>query len=225
VFRGRRRVPPEIKFCGMTRAADVETAVALGAHYVGVIFAGGPRAMSVAGARELLRNVPPMVRRVGVFGPETDVEAAADVAQMVRLDVIQMHGDPDETAVAALRRVFHGHIWAAVRVRDQALPERAAGLFRAADAVVLDAFSAAALGGTGIALPWPALRDALSRVRGDRRLVLAGGLRAETVAEAVRKLGPDVVDVSSGVESAPGIKDHGKLRAFRDAVAGGFAAT
>jgi phosphoribosylanthranilate isomerase len=98
------------------------------------------------------------------------------------------------------------------------LPKRAAALFAAADAVVLDSYSAAALGGTGVALPWGELASAVEAARSRARLVLAGGLRAETVGSAMRALGPDVVDVSSGVESAPGIKDPAKLKAFRDAV-------
>ena len=209
---------PEIKFCGMTREEDVDTAVALGARYVGVVFAGGPRSITVERAGELLRRVPRGVGRVGVFGPA--VETAGHVAQELDLEVVQLHGDPDQAAVALVRKAFGGTVWAALRVAGEAIPAHAADLFRAADAVVLDTFSPTGLGGTGTALPWADLATAVAAIRHPGRLVLAGGLRPETVSAAVRALRPDVVDVSSGVESAPGIKDHAKLRAFRDAVRG-----
>jgi phosphoribosylanthranilate isomerase len=213
-------VLPEIKFCGMTREEDVDAATALGARYVGVIFAGGPRSITVERARELLRRAPSEIGRVGVFG-SVDEGRSAYVAQELGLDVMQLHGDPDEEAIALAREAFGGAVWAALRIAGDALPERATDLFRAADAVVLDAYSPSALGGTGRALPWSDLAKAVATARQSGRLVLAGGLKPETVWDAVRALRPDVVDVSSGVESAPGIKDHAKLRAFRDAVLAG----
>jgi phosphoribosylanthranilate isomerase len=211
-------VRPEIKFCGLTRRADVEAAVGLGARYVGVIFAKSARRVSADAARELLRDVPPSVGRVGVFGADLEPEAIAEIARDVRLDVVQLHGDPDEAAVASARRYFAGRVWAAVRVRGDTLPNTAAALFRTADAVVIDAYSSKALGGTGVSLPWEALREAIAGVRGSARLVVAGGLRPDNVVAAIQALRPDVVDVASGVEAAPGIKDEMKLRAFRDAV-------
>lgn len=211
---------PEIKFCGMTREEDVDAAVVLGARYVGVIFAGGPRTVTIERARELMRRIPGGVARVGVFGRPEDATPPGDVAREIGLDIVQLHGDPDGAAVARARERFGGAVWAAVRVRGGSLPALAADLFRAADAVVLDGYSATSLGGTGVALPWSELADAVAAVRQPGRLVLAGGLRPDTVSTAVRALRPDVVDVSSGVESAPGIKDHTKLRAFRDAVRG-----
>lgn len=218
-------MPPEIKFCGLARVEDVDAAVSLGARYVGVIFAPGRRTVTVERAREILHNVPATVARVGVFGPEAHREHVVEVARAAQLDVIQLHGDPDAAAVGAMRESFDGRVWAALRVRGDALPATAADLFRTADAVVLDTFSPKALGGTGLALPWDALREAVSSIRRLGRLVLAGGLRPETVATAVKVLQPDIVDVSSGVESKPGVKDHAKLQAFRDAVLAEGAAT
>jgi phosphoribosylanthranilate isomerase len=204
----------------MTRSEDLTEAAALGAEYVGVVFAGGPRAVTVRRAQTLLRDVPSSVKRVGVFGREAGSGSLAEVARSVGLDVVQLHGDPDASAVAAVRRSFGGQVWGALRIVGAELPKHARALFEAADAVVLDAYSAAHLGGTGVSLPWEDLAGALGPLRGPARLVLAGGLRAETVPAAIRAIQPDVVDVSSGVESAPGIKDHAKLRAFRDAVRG-----
>lgn len=215
---------PEIKFCGLTREGDIDAAVALGARYLGVVFAGGPRTVGVDRARQLLSRVPEGIRRVGVFGrPEADA-SLGHVARQAGLDVIQLHADPDAEAIANARKSFTGPVWAALRVRGNILPAHASELFEMADAVVLDAYSAASLGGTGVALPWQELADVITGIRKPGRLVLAGGLRADTVSAAVRALRPDVVDVSSGVESAPGVKDHAKLRAFRDAVWGEPAA-
>jgi phosphoribosylanthranilate isomerase len=215
---------PEIKFCGMVRPEDVEAAVALGARYVGVVFAGGPRMVTVDRARDLFARVPDGVGRVGVFGRPGEGVAPGEIAGEVGLDVIQLHGDPDAEAVARARETFSGPVWAVLRVREPPLSAVAADLFRAADAVVVDAYSATSLGGTGLTLPWDELAAALAEIRTAGRLVLAGGLRPETVSRAVRALRPDVVDVSSGVEASPGVKDHAKLRAFRDAVRGGRGA-
>lgn len=101
---------------------------------------------------------------------------------------------------------------------DGQLPSTFSEFIDAADGVLLDAFSPLALGGTGVSLPWRALSDEVHRRRGGKPIILAGGLTADNVAQAIGDLGPDVVDVSSGVESTPGIKDHDRMRAFRDAV-------
>ena len=110
-----------------------------------------------------------------------------------------------------------------MRLDGEQLPDDVGDLFASSDAVVLDAKVSGRLGGTGVALPWASLAARLESVRDDRRpakLVLAGGLRPENVSMAISLLRPDVVDVSSGVETAPGIKDHARMRAFRDAVFG-----
>ena len=213
-------MPTEIKFCGLTRADDAREAVALGARYVGVIFASGPRRLTAERAAEVLEAVPANVRRVGVFA-DTSADAILAVAESARLGAVQLHGEGDARLMDALRARFDGEIWSVLRVRDGRLPESAAELFAATDAVLLDAHVPGKLGGTGVALPWEALVDDLVAIRNGgsgARLVLAGGLKAENVGEAIRLLRPDVVDVSSGVETAPGIKDHARMRAFRDAV-------
>ena len=213
-------MPTEIKFCGLTRAEDAREAVTLGARYVGVIFASGPRRLTAERAAEVLEGVPAIVRRVGVFADASADEILA-VAESLGLEAVQLHGETDARLVAALRARFDGEIWSVLRVRDGRLPESAAALFSAADAVLLDAHVAGKLGGTGVALPWEQLVDDLIAIRNGgsgARLVLAGGLKAENVGAAIRLLRPDVVDVSSGVETAPGIKDHARMRAFRDAV-------
>jgi len=208
----------EIKFCGMVRPEDARFAGTLGAAYVGVILADSPRRVSEEHARLVFAAVPAAVRRVAVFGPDA-AEGVAAVATRLGADVVQMHGDPDVHAVARLREHWTGEVWAVQRVRGSDVPRSAAELFQVADAVVLDAHVAGRLGGTGIALPWRELRDRVHSLRAGRaRLVLAGGLRPENVGQAVELLEPDVVDVSSGVERAVGVKEHARMRAFRDAV-------
>ena len=207
----------EIKFCGLTRAADAEYAASLGAAYVGVIFAESPRRVDPGAATGVLAGVRGRASTVGVFGPAT-VETIATVASGLGLDVVQLHGDPSPGVVERVRPTFGGAVWAVVRIADGALPDSVAELLTVADAVVLDAKVPGQLGGTGQSFDWDAIAQTLDRRRARARLVLAGGLSPENVADAVRIIGPDVVDVSSGVESAPGIKDHARMRAFRDAV-------
>jgi phosphoribosylanthranilate isomerase len=107
-----------------------------------------------------------------------------------------------------------------VRIADGRLPFDTGELFEAADGVLLDSSVPGKLGGSGVPLPWNELVEQLRVLRDGARakLVVAGGLRAENVSDAIRLLRPDIVDVSSGVEAAPGIKDHARMRAFRDAV-------
>jgi phosphoribosylanthranilate isomerase len=207
----------------MTRAEDACAAAALGAAYVGVIFAGGPRRLTVESAAAVLHDVPKSVRRVGVFADASD-DVIAESARRLGLGVVQLHTDCDAAAVTRIRAAFEGEIWGVLRLATARIPDIAAELFATADAVLIDARVPGKLGGTGVTLPWRELAEQLSRLRATRekrvgaKLVLAGGLNAENVKEAIRLLRPEIVDVSSGVETAPGIKDHARMRAFRDAV-------
>jgi phosphoribosylanthranilate isomerase len=215
-------VRPDVKFCGLTRAEDAALAAALGAAYAGVVFAESPRRVSAVRAREIFGAVGSTVRRVGVFGACT-AEEIVGVAREVGLDVVQLHGDPQAEEIARVRRGFAGEVWAVVRVAGDELPEGWLRLARDADALVLDSRpaprdGAAPLGGTGTTFSWDAVAARLAPHRSSFRLVLAGGLRGENVRDGIAALAPDVVDVSSGVESAPGIKDPARMRAFAEAV-------
>ena len=210
-------MPVEIKFCGLTRAEDAEYAVSLGAAYVGVIFADSPRRVAPAQASAVIAGVRGRARTVGVFGPAS-VETIGTLASDTGLDVVQLHGDPSVAVVEHVRSRFDGEVWAAVRIAGHELPAEAAPLLGVADAVVLDAKIPGQLGGTGQTFDWDGVARSLDRRQIRARVVLAGGLNPENVAHAVRVVAPDVVDVSSGVESAPGIKDHARMRAFSDAV-------
>jgi phosphoribosylanthranilate isomerase len=210
-------VGTDIKFCGLTRAEDAQYAASVDASYVGVIFAGGPREITVSRATEVLRDVPAHVKRVGVFADQT-ADQIAEIAKELGLDVIQLHLHGDVDHIEAIRQRFAGAIWAVARVSGAKLPSSIAPIVDAADGLLLDAHVVGSLGGTGVTLPWIELAHELDRIRGARTLILAGGLRPENVGQAVATIHPDVVDVSSGVEVSPGIKDHARMRAFRDAV-------
>ncbi len=207
----------DIKFCGLTRSADAELAAELGAAYTGVIFAGGPRNLTLERAVDVLSSVPSTVTRVGVFADQTPDEIAR-IADRCDLGVVQLHGDFSLARIEAIRRDFEGQIWSVCRVSGAQLPDDVAAMLDVSDGILLDAMVAGQLGGTGVTIPWAQLSSEVRRLQYRRTVILAGGLRPENVAQAIGALRPDVVDVSSGVESAPGIKDPLRMRAFRDAV-------
>ena len=203
----------------MTRAEDAREAVALGARYVGVILASGPRRLTIEAAARVLADVPAPVGRVAVFADDR-ADSIAPIAQRLGLRAVQLHGVFQAARIDELRRLFAGEVWSVLRLASGSLPDFAPEMFDASDAVLLDAHVPGKPGGTGVALPWRELSHTLRAVRphARARLILAGGLRPENVGRAIRLLRPDIVDVSSGVELAPGIKDHARMRAFRDAV-------
>jgi len=171
-------------------------------------------------ARELLVAAAPLEGVVVLgAGTSTAASAAGDAAGAA---VLQLHADPDAAAVSAVRRARggRGEIWAVVRLGQGGPPAGAQELFGEADAVVLDARSplGGALGGTGQSFDWLEAAGWVSVWRRGHRLVVAGGLTPRNVGAAIRALTPDVVDVSSGVESAPGVKDPELMRRFVDAV-------
>jgi phosphoribosylanthranilate isomerase len=203
----------------MTRPQDAALASEIGAAYIGVVFAPGSRQVSPATARVILDAGGDKVRRVGVFGTN-EPGPIARAAGEAGLDIVQLHADPTPAQVQAVKREFPGEVWAAIRIAGNHIPHDSEQLFDSADAVVLDARSEKGLGGTGQALPWSDVALDLARDRGSSAVVLAGGLRPDNVASAIRTLAPDVVDVSSGIESAPGIKDPWLMREFFAAASG-----
>jgi phosphoribosylanthranilate isomerase len=166
-------------------------------------------------AAELFAAAGDTVRRVGVFGADEPREVAR-VAGIAAVHVVQLHGDPDAEYVRRVRAECGAEIWAVVRVANGSTGARIAELDSEADAIVLDALVPGRLGGTGTSFDWR-LAATWTRPR-HARLVVAGGLGEHNVGEAIRLLDPQVVDVSSGVESAPGIKDHERMQAFADAI-------
>ena len=205
----------EVKICGLTRAADAEFADAAGAAYLGVIFAGGPRERSPADARSTLAGR--RAKRVGVFASQSESEIA-DIASVVGLHVVQLHEEADQDRVRAVRAATGLEVWVVVRTADGVLPERVDDLAEAADALLIDSLVPGALGGSGRSVPWGQLGESLDAMAAGHRIVLAGGLTPSNVAEAISYVSPMIVDVSSGVESVPGVKDPARIRAFIAAV-------
>ncbi len=204
----------EAKVCGLTRADDAALAVASGASYLGVIFAGGPRVIDVDRARAIV-DAAGGVPVLGVFG----MESARTILTVVRsagLTGAQLHGSHGPEVGREL--VDAGTmVWHVARFSDAPTLHREIDRIGAGHEPILVEPRVAGGGGQGVALPLHLAVAARAAVR-RRRLVLAGGLNAGNVAEAIRLVAPDIVDVSSGVEMAPGIKDPIRLVAFLEAV-------
>jgi phosphoribosylanthranilate isomerase len=157
---------------------------------------------------------------VGVFGDQA-VDKIAHVAAMVRLDVVQLHADPTPDLVLAVKAATGLETWAAVRVANTLDEANVDDLISSADAILFDSRADGALGGTGRAFDWTNLTNLLDQHRRARaRVVLAGGLTPALVTRAIAAVRPAIVDVSSGVESSPGVKDPELMRAFAAAVRG-----
>lgn len=202
-----------VKICGLTSAEDARVAVEAGADAVGFVFwPKSPRAVDAATVRAIAATLPPSIVRVGVF-VDASPEEMARVADEARLDLLQLHGDEAPAAVGALCRPA----WKALRVGPGFTARDAARWTGRVAGLLLDTRSAAAPGGTGESFDW----TLAARARESTGfLMLAGGLTPENVERAIGLARPDGVDVSSGVESAPGRKDAGKVRAFVSAVRG-----
>src|SRR6056297_3470165 len=206
-----------MKFCGLSRAQDISAAVAAGAAYVGfVFFDRSPRNLTPEAAAPLAAAVPESVIRVGLMVDPDD--ATLDrITALVPLDMIQLHGQETPGRVAAIRARTGLKVMKAVGIRDRADLDRAAVYRGIADMLLLDAKppeGAALPGGNGLAFDWRLLRG----LDWDTPWMLAGGLTPENVAEAVRLTGAQAVDVSSGVESAPGVKSPQMIRDFAAAL-------
>ncbi len=220
-------MPVEIKFCGLTRPEDARLATSLGAAYLGFIFAPSPRQLTIERAAMLLATLgnsgrggrAPRPRLVGVFAG-ADVATIAAAVATLGLDVVQLHGAEDARLVRALRDATDARIWRVVHVGPEGIDENCLTSATPSDGVLLDARVDGMLGGTGCSFDWARVRESVTSLRGAGPIILAGGLRPENVARAIELFAPDVVDVSSGVESSPGCKDPARMRAFADAVHG-----
>lgn len=222
VLRGpgavRQLARVRVKICGITNVADAMAAIEAGADALGFVFVPGTkRAMTAAGAGEICRHLPPMVARVGLFVNATVAEIEETIA-VAGLDTIQLHGE--ETAEFAARWLQRVRVIKAFRVRDAASLAAVPAYYQACHAILLDAFDPAAHGGTGTRFDW----SLAELIRGlPKPVIIAGGVRPDNVAEAVRLFRPFAVDVSSGVEAGPGRKDPEKVRALvKNAKAAGW---
>lgn len=206
------------KVCGLTTESQVEVAARAGAAYLGfVFFPPSPRAVAPARARDLALAAPMGVARVALVVDATDAEIDAILA-LVPLDMIQLHGRESPARVAEVRTRTGLPVMKALGVATAADLDRLPAYEAVADQIMLDAKAppgARRPGGNGNAFDWAILAGRVPTVP----WMLAGGLTAATVAEAVRVTGARQVDVSSGVESAPGVKDEALVRAFLAALA------
>lgn len=195
-----------VKVCGMTRAEDVEIAVDAGADAIGLIVdveKDTPREVSPETAADLAALVPPFVSVVLVT--MTDPETAGDLAAEIGADAIQFHGEPDPQGVAALDR-------RTVVATPPEYPSWARRYVGVSDALLLDSVTETGAGGTGETPDWEAARGIKEGF--DTPIVLAGGLNPANVAMGIDAVQPDAVDVATGVESEPGVKDEEAVRVF-----------
>jgi len=203
----------KIKFCGITRQEDADFAVSLDAWAIGMIFwPQSPRAVDPAVATRIAKTHRRQIEIAGVFvnQPLDEVTEQADISH---LSLIQLHGDEGPAYCAEIARRTGARVIKAARVA-QASDVQAIGAFRCAFHL-LDTYKAGTPGGTGETFDWKLAAERRSQVP----LLLSGGLNAGNVGEAIRAVRLYGVDVASGVESAPGIKDHDAMTAFADAVA------
>ena len=204
-------MPVQIKICGVTTPAALDAAARGGASHVGLVFfEPSPRNLTFDRAAGLAAQCPQAIDRVGVFVDPDDalVEAAVSAGQ---LDAIQLHGSELPERVAHLRARTGLEVWKAIPVKTRADRDVAHRYVGAADRLIFDAKTDAQLpGGMGQRFDWTLLADWRSPLPWG----LSGGLDASNVAPAIRVTGASLVDVSSGVESAPGIKDIDKIAVF-----------
>jgi phosphoribosylanthranilate isomerase len=199
----------EVKICGLTREADVAAACELGAAYVGLNFASSsPRRVDLRLGKRLASAVPRGVRRVGVFVDESYAEVAAAI-DAASLDLVQLHRalTPED-----VERIPVGVLTVSNAGRGDSIPP--AELLERCAGILFDGGVDGGPGGSGVAFDWTLLEGR----RWPVPLFVAGGLSPENVAESIRRTRPTAVDVASGVETAPGLKDHDRMRRFFQAV-------
>ena len=215
-----------IKICGNTRLEDCQRAAELGADAVGFIFSHGKRLITAEHARSITSQLPASLETIGVF-TQTDASTIVATAEAAGISGVQLHSTFDPALALATRarfpkaegrtRVVQVVHWftdiaAAEQIegfRAQCTAIAASGL---ADALLVDSRTAHASGGTGIPFDWQAAAPALRGL--ELPVIVAGGLRPENVGAAIRALHPDGIDVSSGIETSPGVKDYAKMQAL-----------
>ena len=197
------------KICGITRIEDALAAADAGADAIGLVFyAKSPRAVDVHQARAIIAALPPFVTTVGLFVNASRCELN-EILEAVPLDLLQFHGDEAPSDCVGFNRPYIK----ALRVRPGDDLEAACQHYAGASGILLDTFVAGVPGGTGEAFDWSLVPARLSKP-----IILAGGLSADNVAQAIAQVQPYAVDVSGGVEQTKGIKDAARIEAFMRAV-------
>ena len=198
-----------VKFCGITCPEDAIAAAALGVDAIGLVFyATSTRAVDLEHAQEIAAALPPFVSKVGLFVNERAARIR-EIVHQVPLDLLQFHGDESPEECVLFGRPYIK----AIAMRGDVDLTQAARQYGAAKGLLVDAYVPGQRGGTGHCFEWSRAANAI-----DRPLILAGGLTPYNVADAIRTVRPYGVDVSGGIESAKGAKDHGKMRLFMKGV-------
>lgn len=199
-----------VKICGITSMQDAEAAVEAGAAALGFVFwPKSPRFIDPHRARAIVSSLPAFVVPIGVFVNQPSAHVRG-IAALVRLGAVQLHGDEDVLYVAAM----DCPVIKAVSIERREDEADRVDIWPQRTMLLLDAHDPVNRGGTGRAVDW----SAAARVAAKRRTLLAGGLTPDNVAEAVALVQPFGVDVSSGVERSPGVKDHARIRALFEAL-------
>ncbi|OHD07630.1 phosphoribosylanthranilate isomerase [Sphingopyxis sp. RIFCSPHIGHO2_12_FULL_65_19] len=205
---------PLVKICGLKTPETVDAAIRHGATHIGLVhYEPSPRHVDLKTAAELRKRAGPHVK-VALLLVNASQQLTGDALGMVRPDVIQFHGSETPEWLAVVKRLAPAEIWKAVGLKDAGTLERIQQYRGIADRILFDAPAAALPGGTGTRFDWSLLKN-------HRHIMdwgIAGGLTPANVAQAIAETGAPLVDVSSGVESAPGVKDVDKIAAFLKAV-------
>ena len=207
-------MPPLVKICGLSTPETVDAAIRLGATHIGLVhYEPSPRHVDLKTAAALRQRAGGKLK-VALLLVNGSQEVTGESLSAVRPDIVQFHGNETPQWLAAVKRLVPAEVWKAVGLKDAGTLERVRQFEGAADRILFDAPAAALPGGTGARFDW-------SLLKGHRHSIdwgVAGGLTPANVAQAIAETGAPLVDVSSGVESAPGVKDMDKIAAFLKAV-------
>ena len=203
-----------VKICGLTREEDLAVALTAGADAVGFLVGvpASPRNLTLERAKILLSHVPIFVDSVVVTAPQ-NIEELAEICETLKPSAIQIHGKKRFVDSEIRERIRYTRLIKTVYVKADSLNDASLRDSKSFDAILLDSFTKDQYGGTGKVHDWTLsmqIKDAVAPVP----VILAGGLKPENVKEAILTVKPYAVDVASGVEASPGVKDHGKVRAF-----------
>jgi phosphoribosylanthranilate isomerase len=198
-----------VKFCGITRPEDAQAAIALGVDAIGLVFVPqSRRCVDIDRAREVLAGVAPLVSVIGLF-MDAKADTVASVLDALPLDALQFHGRETSQYCSQFRRPYIK----ALAMGDGVDVSSAASGYAGARGVLLDAHRSGEQGGSGLSFDWSTIPPTLAR-----RIILAGGLTADNVGAAIAQVRPYAVDVSSGIESAPGVKCPARMQQFMNEV-------
>jgi len=204
-----------VKICGITRAEDAEQLVDAGVDAMGLVFVPqSSRALSMDAAKQLAELVGSDIQRIGLF-MDASPEFIKEVLDQVPLDALQFHGQETPAECEQFERPYLKALGLADAIRDEDWLKRASG-YQNATALLIDSHASGQMGGTGQSGDWDRLKRLTASL--DKPWIMAGGLGPHNVHQAILACSPDGVDLSSGVESQPGHKDHGKIEALMSAI-------